>query len=152
MLLDASTGDDKSGKNSGAEIKKIKFVPALLIGGAIGFISGMIGIGGGIILSPILLLLRWADIKQTATVSAAFIFLNSVSGIAGAAFNSAAFSPEINTWAITAIIGGTAGAYFGSSKFNHVVLRYVLSVVLLFACTKLIIQPDQHPQQTQPIK
>ena len=127
------------GKNTGMQIREVKFFPALIIGGILGFISGMIGIGGGILLSPILILLCWADMKQTAAVSAAFIFLNSVSGIAGAAGGSGAFSPQIYSWAIVAIIGGTFGGFFGSSKFNHVVLRYVLSVVLLFACTKLII-------------
>lgn len=127
------------GKNSVRKIHEVKFFPALIIGGILGFISGIIGIGGGILLSPILILLNWADMKQTAAVSAAFIFLNSVSGIAGAASGSQAFSPEIYSWAIVAVVGGTTGAFFGSSKFNPVVLRYVLSIVLLFACTKLII-------------
>ena len=121
------------------EIKKIKFIHALLIGGIIGFISGMIGIGGGILLSPVLLLLHWSDMKQTAAVSAAFIFLNSVSGIAGAGMMMQSPSSQIYFWAIAAIIGGTAGAYYGSSQFNNKILRYVLSVVLLFACTKLMI-------------
>lgn len=61
------------------EIKKTNFALSLLIGGAIGFLSGMIGIGGGIILSPVLLLLKWTDQKQTAAISAAFIFVNSLS-------------------------------------------------------------------------
>ncbi len=126
------------GKSTG-EIREVKFIPALIIGGILGFISGMIGIGGGILLSPILILLNWADMKQTAAVSAAFIFLNSVSGIAGATGGSQAFSPEIYSWTMVAVIGGTTGSFFGSRKFNHVVLRYVLSIVLLFACTKLII-------------
>jgi uncharacterized membrane protein YfcA len=127
------------GKSSTAGMKEIKFVPALLIGAVIGFISGMIGIGGGILLSPILILLHWADMKQTAAVSAAFIFLNSVAGIAGASFSGGMYSSDILVWGVAAIAGGTAGAFYGSSHFNHVVLKYVLSTVLLFACTKLII-------------
>src|SRR5574339_1065357 len=59
------------------EIKKSNFVLSLLIGASIGFLSGLIGIGGGIILSPILLLLKWSDLKQTAAISALFIFVNS---------------------------------------------------------------------------
>ncbi len=127
------------GNKPGTQTGEISFIPAVIMGGIIGFISGMIGIGGGILLSPILLLLHWSDMKQTAAVSAAFIFLNSVSGIAGVAGNAQSFSSQIYVWTIAAIVGGTAGAFYGSSRFNHVVLRYVLSIVLLFACTKLII-------------
>ena len=127
------------GKTAGVKIREVNFFPALLIGGIIGFISGMIGIGGGILLSPVLLILHWADMKQTAAVSAAFIFLNSVSGIAGAAEFNQSLSSQIYLWLIAAVIGGTAGAFYGSSRFNHVTLRYVLSIVLLFACTKLMI-------------
>ena len=56
---------------------------ALIIGACIGFLSGMLGIGGGIILSPIILWLGWADMKQTAAISALFIFVNSVAGLLG---------------------------------------------------------------------
>lgn len=127
------------GKQTGNEISEVKIIPALLIGGAIGFISGMIGIGGGILLSPVLLLLNWADIKKASAVAAAFILLNSIAGIAGASTTSQSFAPQIYLWTTVAIAGGTVGAFYGSSKFNHVALRYVLSIVLLFACTKLII-------------
>jgi uncharacterized membrane protein YfcA len=126
------------GKQDQAQIRNVKFIPAIIIGGILGFISGMIGIGGGILLSPILLLLNWADMKQTAAVSSAFIFLNSVSGIIGVT-GEQSFSPQIYSWAITAVAGGAIGAFFGSSKFNYIILRYVLSVVLLFACTKLVL-------------
>jgi uncharacterized membrane protein YfcA len=127
------------GNKSEKDIKEIKIIPAIIIGGVIGFISGMIGIGGGILLSPLLLLLHWSTMKQTAAVSAAFIFLNSVSGMAGVATGSQPFSPQILLWVLAAVSGGAVGAFYGSSKFNHVILRYVLSIVLLFACTKLII-------------
>ena len=128
-----------STKNSEKKTKELKFVPALLIGGLLGFISGLIGIGGGILLSPVLLLLHWANMKQTAAVSAAFIFLNSVSGLAGASVSAQNFSTEIYLWTGLAIIGGTAGAWLGSSRFNPVVIKYVLSLVLIFACIKLVI-------------
>ena len=127
------------GKYASAEFKEVNFYLAVLIGGVIGLISGMIGIGGGIILSPVILLFRWADMKQTAAVSAAFIFLNSVAGIAGALPSLGNISVEIYFWVIAGIAGGTVGAFYGSSKFNHVILKYILSIVLVFACVKLVI-------------
>jgi len=127
------------GKTSFNDTREIKFVPAMLIGGALGFVSGMIGIGGGILLSPVLLLLKWGDLKQTAAVSAAFIFVNSVSGIVGAASTHPSFSPEIYGWIVAAVVGGSFGAFYGSGIFKYSVLKYILSAVLLFASTKLFI-------------
>ncbi|MEP7144320.1 MAG: sulfite exporter TauE/SafE family protein, partial [Ferruginibacter sp.] len=66
-----------------SELKKSNRTLSLFIGAAIGFLSGLIGIGGGIILSPVLLILKWTDQKQTAAISALFIFVNSLSGLAG---------------------------------------------------------------------
>ncbi|MCH5683965.1 sulfite exporter TauE/SafE family protein [Niabella sp. W65] len=65
------------------ETKKPHLGMAIIIGAAIGFLSGLIGIGGGIILSPVLLLLRWANMKESAAISAIFIFVNSVAGLTG---------------------------------------------------------------------
>jgi len=127
------------GKKNKTEIRPVNFFYAVILGGGIGLLSGMIGIGGGILLSPILIFLRWSDMKHTAAVSAAFIFLNSVSGIMGAATTSQELSSQIFVMSAAAIIGGTAGSFYGSSKFNSVTLRYVLSIVLLVACTKLVI-------------
>lgn len=127
------------GKANFQETKEIKFIPAMLIGGLLGFVSGMIGIGGGILLSPILLLLKWSDMKQTAAVSAAFIFVNSASGIIGAASSHQTFSPAIYGWVLAAVVGGSFGAFYGSGIFKHTVLKYILSAVLIFASTKLFI-------------
>ena len=77
------------------QIKKSNIALSLLIGAAIGFLSGLIGIGGGIILSPILLLLKWTDMKQTAAISALFIFVNSLSGLAGQLTKGINFSPDM---------------------------------------------------------
>ena len=127
------------GKNDSEKINEVNIPLALFIGGIIGLISGMIGIGGGILLSPVLLLLHWAKMKETAAVSAVFIFLNSLSGIAGAFSSLENISSQIYIWAAFGIVGGTAGAYYGSSRFNIVVLKYILSIVLVFACVKLVI-------------
>uniref|UniRef100_UPI003D7F82EC sulfite exporter TauE/SafE family protein n=1 Tax=Pedobacter sp. TaxID=1411316 RepID=UPI003D7F82EC len=65
------------------DLRPSNTVISLFVGGVIGLLSGMIGIGGGIILSPVLLLLKWTDQKQAAAISAAFIFVNSVAGLGG---------------------------------------------------------------------
>lgn len=121
-----------------AEIRKMPFVYALCIGGAIGFLSGMIGIGGGILLSPVLLLFRWADIKQTAALSAPFILVNSISGIFGLVSKGIVFPDHMVWWALASVSGGLLGSYWGSHKFNSVALKYLLAVVLIFAAGKLL--------------
>ncbi len=127
------------GKKNVTDKKQIKFFPALLIGGAIGFISGIIGIGGGILLSPILILLLWADLKEAAAISSIFIFINSIAGLTGIIYNGAVFSDQIVFWILAAITGGLMGAYFGSRVMNNLILRYLLFSVLIFASVKLIV-------------
>jgi uncharacterized membrane protein YfcA len=120
-----------------AELKPINIPLALLIGAIIGFLSGLIGIGGGIVLSPILLLLGWATIKQTAAVSALFIFVNSISGVFGY-LSQGAEIPSASTLLIGIVfIGGLFGAYYGSKKFDNMALRNILAFVLVIAIVKL---------------
>lgn len=121
-----------------SEIKKSNITISLIIGGGIGLLSGMIGIGGGIILSPILLLLKWTDQKQTAAISALFIFVNSFSGLAGQLTKGIHFSADMYSYVIIAFCGGLCGAYFGAHRFKQTVLKNVLAVVLLMAAVKLL--------------
>ena len=121
------------------EVKPADFPLSLLIGGGIGFISGLIGIGGGIILSPVLLLLKWSDQKQTAAISALFIFVNSFSGLAGQVTKGIHFSPDMLVYVAVAFSGGFLGAYFGALRFRQQVLQYVLAAVLLVAAGKLLV-------------
>ncbi len=121
-----------------AEIKKSNIALSLLIGAVIGLLSGMIGIGGGIILSPVLLLLKWTDQKQTAAISAAFIFVNSVSGLAGQISKGIHFSEDMLLYVVIAFAGGLLGSYFGAIRFKQPVLKNVLAVVLIMAAYKLI--------------
>lgn len=120
------------------QLKPANTALSLLIGGAIGYLSGLIGIGGGIILSPVLLLLRWASMKQTAAVSALFIFVNSLSGLAGQLKKGISFSQEMYWYVAIAFVGGCLGAYFGALKFRQEILKNVLALVLLVAVWKLL--------------
>ena len=120
------------------EIKRSNLILSLLIGAAIGFLSGLIGIGGGIILSPVLLLLKWTDMKQTAAISAIFIFVNSLSGLAGQLQKGINFSADMYAYVAIAFIGGICGAYFGSLKFKSNILKYMLAIVLIVAAYKLL--------------
>lgn len=121
-----------------AELKKANTPLSLFIGAAIGFLSGLIGIGGGIILSPVLLLLKWTDMKQTAAISALFIFVNSIAGLAGLLTKSIQFSPDMYMYVAIAFVGGICGAYFGSLRFKQTLLKYMLAVVLMVAAYKLL--------------
>jgi len=110
-----------------------------ILGGSIGLLSGMIGIGGGIILSPILLLLGWTGVKETAAVSALFIFVNSIAGFLGASVFQVELSPQLWMLLPLTVAGGALGAYFGAKKWTPKFLTYLLAFVLAFAALKLLI-------------
>lgn len=122
----------------GGKLKEADRTWLFIIGGAIGLLSGLIGIGGGIILSPLLLLLRWTDVKQSAAISAIFIFVNSLSGLAGQLTKSVSFTPSMYAYIGIAFIGGLAGAWLGAARFKNSVLKYILAAVLLLAVFKLL--------------
>ncbi|WP_294281621.1 sulfite exporter TauE/SafE family protein [uncultured Chryseobacterium sp.] len=119
-------------------LKDQNLIIAVITGGIIGFLSGMIGIGGGIILSPVLLLLQWTNQKQTAAISAAFIFVNSLAGLGGMLTQGISFTGNMLMYIVVAFTGGLLGAYFGAKRFNQNVLKYILAVVLLMASYKLL--------------
>jgi uncharacterized membrane protein YfcA len=122
----------------GAVNKESNLAMCLLIGAVIGFLSGLIGIGGGIILSPLLLLLRWTDMKQTAAISALFIFVNSLSGLAGQLYKGIHFSGDMYLYVAIAFLGGLIGAYVGALKIKTTILTYLLGLVLLISAYKLL--------------
>jgi len=111
---------------------------ALLMGAGIGLISGVLGIGGGIILSPILILLGWSNVKQAAAVSALFILVNSISGLAGQMQKGISFSTDMVVMVGIALIGGLCGSYFGAFRFNQKTLKISLALVLFIASLKLL--------------
>lgn len=120
------------------DFKSANFALSLMIGGMIGLLSGMIGIGGGIILSPMLLLLNWTGQKQTAAISAAFIFVNSIAGLAGQLLKGITFNSDMIAYVVVAFSGGLCGAYLGALKFPQTILKNVLACVLALAAYKLL--------------
>lgn len=119
--------------------KDVNLFASLAIGGAIGLLSGVVGVGGGIFLSPVLLLKRWADPKQTSAVAAVFIVVNSLAGLGGrflrGGLEFGSFVPLI----VAAFLGGIVGSYYGANKLSGLVLRRLLAIVLVLAAIKLII-------------
>ncbi|MGV3507783.1 MAG: sulfite exporter TauE/SafE family protein [Sphingobacteriaceae bacterium] len=121
-------------KNNQREVS----VPLALIFGLImGFLAGMLSIGGGIFLSPLLIILAWANAKEAAAASALFIVLNSASGLLGHTAEIQ-FGNESLIWFTSALAGGIAGSYFGSRHFALNTVKYLLSAVLAIASCKLI--------------
>ena len=118
-------------------IKQVKLWQGLAVGSIIGFFSGLIGIGGGIILTPIILLLHWGKMKEAAAVSALFIWVNSAAGLIGQISSGVEISSQAFILVGVALIGGFLGSYYGSRKFNNSLLRYVLAFVLIIASVKL---------------
>ena len=116
---------------------------ALLVGGIFGFVSGIIGIGGGIFLTPFLILFKWAPPKEAAATSAAFIWLNSASGLAGAALSpmvGLVIEPStLASFGTAVLIGGFVGARWGANLATPSLIRKVLTVVLVVASSRLLI-------------
>ncbi len=125
-------------QNDSGNIKQVPLVAGILIGAILGFISGMIGIGGGIILSPLILLFSWGNLKETAAVSALFIVVNSLAGILGFLKQDVSIPSELFMWLSVAVVGGFLGAYWGSKRAENKMLKNVLAAVLLLAAVKLI--------------
>ena len=115
---------------------------AVASGGGIGFASGMIGIGGGIFLSPLLILRGWGNAKEAAALAAVFIWLNSLSGLVGSTI-SGGFGIDVGLFvpfAGAVLIGGMVGSKYGSEVSGQVGIRRLLVVVLLIAASKRILE------------
>lgn len=120
------------------EMKELVLATALIWGAIIGFASGFLNIGGGIFLSPVIVLLAWGNAKDAAAVSSLFIVCNSLAGLAATKISAGSFNTMSLTWIAAAVAGGLLGAYLGSHRFNLKTVRYILSVVLCIASIKLI--------------
>jgi uncharacterized membrane protein YfcA len=111
---------------------------SLAAGGGIGLLSGLIGIGGGIFLAPLLVLRGWADAKVTAAVSSAFILVNSLAALVGVFSHTRALPTFLPLWMAVVAVGGWVGAEYGANRFRPVTLQRILAVVLVVAGIKMI--------------
>jgi uncharacterized membrane protein YfcA len=111
---------------------------ALGAGAAIGLLSGMIGIGGGIFLSPLMVMCRWAKTKEISATAACFILVNSIAGLAGRQVQHYVAMSDILFYLLPALLGGIIGSYFGARKLPSPRLKQLLGLVLLIAVAKML--------------
>ena len=119
--------------------KKIPKIVAILIGGSIGFVSGVVGIGGGIFLSPILLLVRADSAKNVATAASIFILINSISGLAGQFTKISVINEIYNYWPlfILVLFGGQLGNFLNLKVFPAKILVLVTSALVIFVALRI---------------
>jgi uncharacterized protein len=129
----------QANKVDDVEVQPVTKPVQLALGGALGFLAGLTGVGGGIFLSPVLLFFKWAKTKVISGVAAAFILVNSISGLLGFLSQSPKLPSGLVYWALAAVLGGLIGAEYGSKKLANPVIRQLLALVLVFAGVKMVL-------------
>lgn len=128
------------GNRNAAEIKPVPAWLGIGVGVIIGLLSGLTGVGGGIFLSPLIVLMNWADARHSAGVSAAFILVNSIAGLLGHLPNTDALPASLPLLVVSVIGGGYLGAEYGSKRFSNTTIKRLLAVVLIIGGLKMIIE------------
>lgn len=112
----------------------------LPLGTALGILAGLVGIGGGVLLSPMLLLLGWAKPKEASAVASAFVFLNSISGLVAHSLKGVVDLGILLPAGIAALIGGQLGARWGSHRWSGLTVQRAFSIILLGVALKLFLR------------
>jgi uncharacterized membrane protein YfcA len=118
--------------------RDVPWLPGLLVGAAIGVLSGLTGTGGAIFLTPLLLFARWMPTRDASGTSVAFVWINSLTGLAGLLHASGTLPRALPAWLIVVAIGALLGSQLGLRWLPVKGLRYALSLVLLVAAWKLL--------------
>ncbi len=126
-------------KSDDAEIHPPNFLALIGLGIGIGLLSGLIGIGGGIFLTPLFILFHWSNSKTAAAISAAFIFVNSISGLAGFLVKGGEIPTQTSYLFPVVLIGGMIGAHWGSRRAQNPALMRALALILVIAAAKFLI-------------
>jgi uncharacterized membrane protein YfcA len=121
------------------ETRPLRRPVALASGAGIGLLSGLTGTGGGIFLTPLLLVMGWAQPKHAAAVSALFILMNSASGLAGNFASTRQLPAEIGVLLLVVLVGGLAGSWLGARRLPAQGIKRLLAVVLVVAGLKLLL-------------
>jgi len=121
------------------ECVKPTFSVSIPVGGVLGFISGLSGVGGGIYLSPLLLWLRWTQMRTNAAIAAAFILVNSAAGLAGHMITVNSWPIDIGWYVIAALIGAVVGSELAVRRLAPPMLRQLLGIVLVVAGAKMLL-------------
>lgn len=113
-------------------------VPAIVCGALIGLLAGLTGTGGGIFLSPLLLIAGWSGARESGGVSAAFILVNSAAGLLGNLPSLQNLPEDVWLWVLVVVMGGIIGTELGTRRVANRTFRRLLGAVLLIAVVKLI--------------
>ena len=127
-----------SKSESDSPLRAISWPIAAVVGATIGVVSGLTGTGGAIFLTPLLLFFRWTHTREASGVSVAFVFINSLTALAGLWKGGASFPDSLPVWLMAVAVGALIGTQLGIHRLPVRGLRYALSIVLLIAAGKLL--------------